>query len=269
MRRSPAVAGQFYHKDPSRLTQQIEQYIDKKSGKEDAIGIVVPHAGLIYSGAVAGAVYSSINFPGTFLMLGPNHTGIGPQISIMDTGEWEVPTGTLRIDKKLASRILLNPTGVTRDTQAHTFEHSLEVQIPFMTYFSKEVNIVPIAIRLASLNECSALGELIANAVKSVDYPVTILASSDMSHNLPDKTVRLKDKKAIDKILDINPEGLYDSVNKDKISMCGCLPTIVMLSASTLLGAKTAHLVKYMTSSEVSGDYDNAVGYAGIILTRK
>ncbi len=269
MRRLPAVAGQFYYEDPLRLTQQVEQYINKKSGKENAVGIVVPHAGLIYSGAVAGAVYSSINFPRTFLMLGPNHTGLGSQISIMDDGEWEVPTGVLNIDRKLAGRILLNATGVTRDTQAHIFEHSLEVQLPFMTYFSEEVQIVPIVIRSVSFNECITLAETIANAVKSVDYPVTILASSDMSHYLPDKTARLKDKKAIASILDIDPAGLYDSVIHEKISMCGCLPAVIMLSASRLLGAGTARLVKYMTSGEISGDYDSVVGYAGIILTYK
>ena len=127
MKRSPAVAGQFDHEEPARLNQQAEQYMDKKAGKDNAVGILVPHAGLIYSGAVAGAVYSSINFPGTFIMLGPNHTGLGTQMSIMDAGEWEVPTGRVRIDGKLASRILLNASGVTRDTQAHIFEHSLEV----------------------------------------------------------------------------------------------------------------------------------------------
>lgn len=268
MKRSPAVAGQFYYEDPSRLSHQVEQYIVKKSGMGNAIGIVVPHAGLVYSGAVAGAVYSSINFPKTFLMLGPNHTGLGSQISIMDSGEWEVPTGTVRIDRRLASRILLNATGITRDAQAHIFEHSLEVQLPFMTYISKEVQIVPIAIRSGSFDECMALAETIANAIKSVDYPVTILASSDMSHYLPDKTARLKDKMAIDKMLDMDPKGLYDSVIHEKISMCGCLPTTVMLSASKLLGARTAHLLKYMTSGEVNGDYDSVVGYAGIVLTR-
>ncbi len=141
MKRSPAAAGQFYYEDPARLNQQVEQYINKKAAKENAVGILVPHAGLIYSGAVAGAVYSSINFPETFLMLGPNHTGLGPQISIMDAGEWEVPTGRVEIDGKLASRILLKASCVTRDTQAHVFEHSLEVQTPFYDiYFERSTN---------------------------------------------------------------------------------------------------------------------------------
>jgi AmmeMemoRadiSam system protein B len=269
MRRSPAVAGQYYHEDPARLSQQVGQYINTRARKEDAIGIVVPHAGLVYSGAVAGAVYSAINFPKTFLMLGPNHTGLGEQISIMDTGEWEIPSGVVKVDRKLASRVLLNTTGVTRDAQAHIFEHSLEVQLPFMTFLSKEVKIVPIAIRSASFTECMALAEAIAHVVTNIDYPVTILASSDMSHYLSDKTTRLKDKRAIDMMIDIDPRGLYDSVIHEKISMCGYLPTTIMLAASKLLGARTAQLVKYMTSGEVSGDFENVVGYAGIILTRK
>ncbi len=269
MRRSPAVAGQFYYDEPSRLTQQVKQFINEKTGKEDSVGIVVPHAGLIYSGSVAGAVYSAINFPDTFLMIGPNHTGLGPSISIMDTGEWQVPTGIVSIDSKLASRIIFNTTLVVRDVQAHLFEHSLEVQLPFIAYLSNEAKIVPIAMRSASFNECISLAESIANAIRSIDYPVTVLASSDMSHYLPDKTARLKDSKAMEKILNIDPEGLYDLVVKDKLSMCGYLPITVMLSASKFLGATTARLVKYMTSGEVSGDYDSVVGYAGIILKLK
>lgn len=269
MRRSPAVAGQFYYDDPLRLTQQVKQYIHKNAAKDNAVGIVVPHAGLIYSGAVAGAVYSTINFPETFLMLGPNHTGLGSPISIIDTGEWQIPTGIVRIDSKLASRILFNTTLAVRDTQAHIFEHSLEVQLPFMTYISKEIKIVPIAIRSASFKECITLAEAIVKAIKSIDYPVTILASTDMSHYLPDKTARLTDKKAIDKILSLDSKGLYDLVFGEKISMCGCLPVTVMLSASKLLDANIAHLVKYMTSGEISGDYDSVVGYAGIVLARK
>lgn len=266
MKRAAAVAGQFYHDTSSRLNQQVEQYIDQSARKEDAIGVVVPHAGLIYSGAVAGAVYSSINFPKTFLMLGPNHTGIGPKISLMDQGEWEIPTGIFEIDRKLASRIALNTTNVTRDSQAHIFEHSLEVQLPFLAYFTKDVRIVPIAMLTASLDDCIALAEGITKAVKSLDYAVVIIASSDMSHFHSETIARQNDKKAINKILEIDPQGLYETVLREKISMCGCLPTTVMLFASRFLGADSARLVKYMTSGNVSGDYDSVVGYAGIIL---
>jgi hypothetical protein len=266
MRRNPAVAGQFYQGSATRLIEQVAQYINEEAVKENAIGAVVPHAGLMYSGPVAVAVYSSMKFPRTFLMLGPNHTGLGPDISMMDSGEWQVPNGIFEIDRKLAGRIALNTSGVTRDSQAHIFEHSLEVQLPFIAYFSQDVKIVPITILSATLDDCTRLARAIADAVRSVDYPVVILASSDMSHYLPDKTARKEDTKAIDRILAIDPEGLYNTVRRERISMCGYLPATVMLSAAKLLGAGSSRLVRYSTSGDVSGDYDSVVGYAGIIV---
>lgn len=266
MTRNPAVAGQFYYADDARLTQQIESCIDKSTAKEDVIGIMVPHAGLIYSGPVAGAVYSSIKFPKTFVLLGPNHTGIGPAISLMDSGEWEVPTGRFQIDRKLASRISVNSPKVSVDSQAHMFEHSLEVQLPFLAYFSRGVKIVPICMLSASLEDCLELAAGIAKSVKETEYTVVIAASSDMSHYLPDKVARQRDKYAIDRILDMDPEGLYETVLRERISMCGYMPATVMLAASKLLGAGSARLVKYATSGEVSGDYDAVVGYAGVVV---
>jgi AmmeMemoRadiSam system protein B len=266
MKRTAAVAGQFYYGTSSRLLQQVEEYTDKGIQKEDAIGIVVPHAGLMYSGGVAGAVYSSIRPPKTFVMLGPNHTGLGARVALMDEGEWEIPTGTVGIDRKLASRIALDNPAVSRDAQAHFFEHSLEVQLPFIVHLSPAIRIVPIALLSLTLSECLELGERIAAAVKAVDYPVVILASSDMSHYQPDKVARVRDKLAIERILDIDPEGLYETVQRERISMCGYLPATVMLHAARLLGAGSARLVKYATSGDVSGDYDSVVGYAGIII---
>ena len=266
MKRSAAVADQFYYGTASKLNQQVAQYVDKNAVREKAIGILVPHAGLVYSGAVAGAVYSSIILPRTILLLGPNHTGIGPKISMMDDGEWEIPTGTFTIDKKLASKVALNTINVTRDSQAHLFEHSLEVQLPFLSYLAQDIKIMPISILSATLAECINLADGIAKAVRLVDYPVVIAASSDMSHYLPEKLARHKDSLAIDKILEINPDGLYETVVKEKISMCGYLPATVMLFASKFLGADSSRLVRYMTSGDVSGDYDSVVGYAGIIV---
>jgi AmmeMemoRadiSam system protein B len=205
--------------------------------------------------------------PKTFVMLGPNHTGIGSAVSVMDDGEWEVPTGKLRIDRKLASRILQHATVSERDAKAHAFEHSLEVQLPFITYFSTDITIVPIAILSASYDQCAELADGIAKAVQGIDYPVTILASSDMSHYLSDRLARQKDKLALDRLLEMDPRGLYDTVKHERISMCGYLPATVMLIASGILGAKKSRLVKYMTSGDVSGDYDSVVGYAGVVVT--
>mgnify|MGYP001563306615 FL=1 len=266
MRRTPAVAGQFYQGAASKLTQQVRQYINTGAVKEHAIGILSPHAGLIYSGSVAGEVYSAIEFPKTFVLIGPNHTGIGAKVSMMASGEWEIPTGIFSIDEKLSRRIAANTPLISEDAQAHTFEHSLEVQLPFIAYFSTEPKIVPITVMSASLEECRLLGEGIAKSIKEVNYSVVIVASSDMSHYVPEDVARQKDKKAIEMIKSINPEGLYTVVSRERISMCGYLPATVMLFAAKALGAIEARLVKYSTSGEVSGDYDQVVGYAGMIV---
>ena len=266
MKRSPAVAGQFYYGTEPNLTRQVEQYIDKKSAKEKVIGMVSPHAGLMYSGPVAGAVYSAIEFPETFILIGPNHTGLGPNISLMETGEWEMPTGTFSIDEKISYKIALNVPVVSKDTKAHMFEHSLEVQLPFIAYFSRRVKIVPIIMMSASVEDCRMLGEGIAKAVKNAPYPVVIVASSDMSHYVPDNVAKQKDRKAIDRMLSLDPEGLYETVVRERISMCGYLPATTVLFAAKALGASSAKLVRYATSAEVSGDYEQVVGYAGVVF---
>lgn len=270
MKRNPAVAGQFYQEDPDSLGRQVRQYVTDDLSKEQPIGLVSPHAGLIYSGSVAGEVYSSIEMPETFVLIGPNHTGLGTNISLMSQGEWEMPDGPFRIDEKLSRRILTNTPLAKSDTQAHLLEHSLEVQLPFISYFSKETKrkpeIVPIIIMSATLDDCRLLGEGISKAIKSSDYPIVIVASSDMSHYVSDDTAREKDKMAIDKILSLEPEGLYNTVRKERISMCGYLPATIMLYAAKALGAKKARLIKYTTSAEVSRDYDHVVGYAGILI---
>lgn len=266
MKRSPSVSGQFYYDTASKLTDQVGQYIDKNAKKERVTGIVSPHAGLMYSGAVAGAVYSAIDFPETFILLGPNHTGLGSRISIMESGEWEIPTGIFQIDEKISYKIAMSVPIAAKDAKAHMFEHSLEVQLPFIAYFSQNVKIVPIVMLSATVEECRMLGEGIAEAVKFANYPVVVAASSDMSHYVPDNVARQKDKKAVDRILALDPEGLYEVVIKEKISMCGYLPATAMLFAAKALGARSARLVKYSTSAEVSGDYDHVVGYAGIVL---
>jgi hypothetical protein len=266
MKRKPAVAGQFYPSTPSALSEQVNRYIETNVAKERAIGIVSPHAGLIYSGAVAGAVYSRIEFPQTFILLGPNHTGFGKPISIMLSGEWQIPTGELKIDEGLARRIKDHSTIIEEDSLAHSMEHSLEVQLPFITYFSSQVKIVPISMMIESLELCKMVGETLAEVVKEVEYSVTLVASSDMTHYEEDSVARSKDKKAIDKIIALDSEGLYKTVVKEGISMCGYIPTTTMLYAAKKLGARESVLVKYMTSGDVSGDYGHVVGYAGLIV---
>ena len=266
MRRPPAVAGQFYYGTAARLKRQVEQYINRDAVKEKVIGALSPHAGLMYSGHVAGAVYSSISFPETFILIGPNHTGLGAPLSLMASGEWEIPTGILSIDEDLAGEIAGELPALSRDTQAHEFEHSIEVQLPFIAYFSDSARILPITVMNASLQDCKAIGEGIARAVKHSGREVVIVASSDMSHYISDTHARTLDNLALHEVLELNPEGLYSVVVRQNISMCGFIPATIMLYAAKTLGAVETKLVKYATSGEVSGDYEHVVGYAGVVV---
>ncbi|RMD52568.1 MAG: AmmeMemoRadiSam system protein B [Nitrospirae bacterium] len=268
MIRTPAVAGYFYYGTGEALLNQVEGYIDEDAPKEEVLGVLSPHAGLMYSGAVAGSVYSRIKMPDTFILIGPNHTGMGSDISIMSSGVWEMPMGSIKIDETLAKKILNETNIVTDDPTAHYYEHSLEVQLPFIYYFSRSVKIVPITMLSTSYEDCVELGNTLAKVIGDVEYSVVIVASSDMTHYESDEVARQKDELAIEKILALDPEGLYTTVRRYGISMCGFAPATTMLIATKQLGATKAELVSYMTSGEVSGDYEKVVGYAGILIKK-
>ncbi len=267
MKRKPAVAGQFYPDSPTDLSRQVEDFITPDAEKEEAIGIVSPHAGLIYSGRVAGEVYSRVSMPHTVILIGPNHTGIGRPVSIMSSGSWQMPTGELKINEEIAGRLKEKSGLIEEDATAHEMEHSIEVQLPFILHFSQEVMIVPIMLMHDSLDICRQVGEAIADVINESKYPILIAASSDMSHYETDTIARRKDNTAIEKVLNMDPEGLYTTVINEHISMCGILPVATMLYAAKKLGAKESVLVKYMTSGEVSGDFNQVVGYAGMIIS--
>jgi AmmeMemoRadiSam system protein B len=266
MKRKPAVAGQFYSDSSTGLAEEIRSYIEYPTEKTKAVGMVTPHAGLMYSGKVAGVLYSNIELPQTFILIGPNHTGFGKPVSIMSSGEWEIPSGILKIDNVVATGILERSDIIEEDSAAHLMEHSLEVQLPFIRYFSPDAGIVPITMMTGSLDICRLVGNAIADAVKDAGKDVIVVASSDMSHYESDSTARKKDRMAIDKILSLDPEGLYKTVTMDNISMCGFIPATTMLYASEKLGAKEAVLLKYMTSGEINRDLSRVVGYAGILV---
>ena len=275
MIRQPAVAGQFYRGSPSALRDQVERFMETEAKKIKALGIVSPHAGLVYSGSVAGAVYSRIELPGTFVLIGPNHTGLGAPVSLMANGSWQTPLGTVRINEDLAAAVLSKSRRIHDDTMAHLQEHSLEVQLPFIQYLKKEFTIVPIQMMDTRLETCVELGNAIAQAiaeceVRSAEYKAggtLIVASSDMSHYVSAETAKKKDHAAIKRILELDAPGLYNTVRDENISMCGYGPAVAMLTACKILGATKAELVKYTNSGDVSGDYDQVVGYAGIIVS--
>ncbi len=263
--RAAAVAGQFYPSEPGALSAQLDSFLTPQK-KEKALAALCPHAGYVYSGSVAGSVYSSLEMPRKIVLLGPNHTGIGPQFSVMAEGVWRVPNGLLPVDTELAGRILEETPFFTSDETAHEYEHSLEVQLPFIARLRPDASIVPVTMMPALIEYLKKAGHGLARAISAQKEDVLMVVSSDMSHYVPDSIAREKDRLAIDRVLELDPEGLFETVTENRISMCGYVPAIVMLYAARMLGAKSGQLVKYDTSASASGDKDQVVGYAGIII---
>lgn len=260
------MAGRFYSGSATALRDEVESFMHPSVKKVSAKAIIAPHAGYIFSGSVAGLVYSSIEPPDTFILLGPNHTGLGNAVAVMSEGRWDVPGATLEVDSKLAGSIIKRSQLCTQDEEAHTHEHSLEVQLPFIVHINPKARIVPVTIMKASLEELMSLGHAIAAAVKAAKYPVVVAASTDMSHFLDEDETRRRDKHALDRISALDPEGLHKVVRSKDISMCGFMPTVTALSAALALGATEARLLRYTTSAEASGDFDRVVGYAGYVI---
>jgi AmmeMemoRadiSam system protein B len=267
LKRKPAVAGYFYPSNPKELLQELEEYMPSQT-KKKVYGAICPHAGYVYSGNVAGAVYSKIKPVEVFILIGPNHTGYGSEVSVMTEGEWEIPLGTMKIHQELAKAITEKVAFASDDIKAHLYEHSLEVQLPFIYKLNSNAKIVPITLKTLSLADCMKLGQGIADAVKELNLSdnVVIISSTDMSHYLPDDIARKTDAFAIEKIKSFDPEGLYNTVLEHGISMCGFIPTVTMLYATNLLGARQVQVIKYTTSAEMSRDYNKVVGYLGAIV---
>ena len=269
--RRPAVAGRFYPARPEALSRQVDQYLAPEgapaSRVEAALGCMVPHAGYMYSGHVAGAVFQCLPARPTYIILCPNHTGRGAPLAIMSKGEWATPLGAVRVDSALATGLKHACHLLMEDADAHEDEHSLEVQLPFLQRTNPGFTFVPIAIGVSRFAALEALGHGIGQALKQVPGPVLIVASSDMNHYEPDDITRVKDHKAIDEILALDPAGLYEVVRREEISMCGYGLAIAMLTAAKDLGAHHAELICYATSADTSGDRSQVVGYAGIVVS--
>lgn len=266
--RRPVVAGQFYPSSSSTLRNQIDALVDKKATKIDVLACLLPHAGYMYSGRVAGLTVSCLNIRDKIILLGPNHTGNGAAFSIMTEGIWQTPLGEVRIDSDLANKILAGSKILEADTLAHAYEHSLEVELPFLQYFKSDFEIVPIAFLSDDLEALKEVGQEIAAILQEpgIRDSFLIVASSDMTHYESQGEAEKKDKEAIEAMLELNEDKLMQKIKRFNISMCGYAPAVVMIKTAKLLGAKIAELIKYQTSGEVSGDYESVVGYAGIVV---
>jgi AmmeMemoRadiSam system protein B len=220
----------------------------------------------MYSGHVAGAVFARVEVPRRCIVLCPNHTGVGRALAIMSEGAWQTPLGDVPIDSGLAESLKTRFPALQEDSSAHRAEHAAEVELPFLLLRQPELRFVPIAVGTGQFGVLEELGKAVADVIAGQSEPVLIVASSDMNHYESDVVTRGKDHRAIERILTLDPRGLFDVVTQQNISMCGFGPAVAMLTAARRLGAKSAELVKYATSGDISGDRNMVVGYAGIVV---
>ncbi len=280
--RLPAAAGTFYPSHPDRLRKMVATMTPEGGACAPALAVVVPHAGLAYSGRVAGETYARVAVPRLVCLLATNHTGAGPAFSVWPDGAWETPAGTIAVDAALTRAILEGCPGAQEDTDAEGAEHSAEIQVPFILHRSPEARLSVVTVspsRLAERDRLSRLrgfGESLGRVLRAAGEPVLCVASSDMSHvgaafsrNPPpgvtaDAFAREQDRAALAPLLALDPDGLHRVVRERSVTMCGWAPVLVALAASVAQGATRAELIRYATSAEVSGDRDHVVGYAGI-----
>jgi AmmeMemoRadiSam system protein B len=264
--RLPAVAGRFYPNDPEELTAAVRGHAQPQPALEHVKACLVPHAGYMYSGHVAGAVFSRIVLPKKIVIFGVRHRPRGEPMALISSGAWKTPLGDVPIEESLAAALQKECPILREDRLAHSAEHSLEVQLPFLQLLSPGFAFVPVALGTVRFDDLVAVGEALARLL-AANPEVLLLTTSDLNHYENDATTRLKDKKAIDQLLALNPRALYEVCGNENISMCGLGPAVATLTALRTLGANQATLVRYATSADVTGDTTSVVGYAGLIFS--
>lgn len=266
MIRQPAVAGHFYPGNRETLRDLIGKLLPPVNSAAAAFGIISPHAGYVYSGAIAAETFAAVKLPEQLIVLGPNHHGFGHCGAVYASGAWLTPLGEVTIDAELASALLAKCPALACDDSAHLHEHSLEVQVPFIQTLCPGATIVPICFGHLPLDVLLTTGTQIGEVLKTLNRDVLIVASSDMTHFESSSRARDLDYLALERVMELDPEGLYQTVRDHRISMCGVIPTVVMLAAARVLGATQAELIRYGNSGEVSGDNSEVVGYAGVAI---
>jgi len=266
MIRKPAVAGSFYPANPDVLRKEVSTLLSGGGEKQAATGLIVPHAGYIYSGRIAAAAFKSVKLPQTLVLLGPNHRGVGVAAAVYTSGGWQTPLGVVPIHTELATRLIADCDLLQADDRAHQGEHSLEVQLPFLQMLRDDLRIVPISLNQGTLENWLHLGRQLGESLSRYAQEVLLVASSDMNHFAPaDVTPRI-DRLALDQLEQFDPAGLYQTVRSNRISMCGVIPALVALEASSVLGATSCRLLCYDHSGTVNGDLHSVVGYASLMI---
>jgi hypothetical protein len=236
MERQAVVAGSFYPADAKALRAFLDDAIPQGPEKpRPALAVVLPHAGYMYSGAVAGKTIAAVAVPPLVIVLGPNHTGQGQPFSIMARGGWQTPLGRVNVSAPVAEALLAESPLIVSDISAHMYEHSIEVEIPFLQYCRPDLSMVPMVIADFQVAHYRAVGEAIARVIKTTNTPVLVVASSDLSHYVPQQVAERKDKRVIDAIVALDPEGMMRIVQDERVSMCGFAPVAVALFAARAL----------------------------------
>jgi len=257
--------GKFYRSDKKILESELQQMVRPAENRHQVLGLLAPHAGYAYSGFCAGQGYGRVALTETVIILGVNHRGNGPGLAVDGNDYWETPLGNVEVNSELRSRLLGASGLFALDSEAGRLEHSLEVQVPFIHYASPGSRILPIVVAAHRLEDLLAAGGEIAALFKE-NRNLMMVASSDMSHYIPAASARELDFQAIGMMLQLDAEGLYRTVRDNRISMCGVAPAVIMISAARAAGASRAELVCYTHSGEVTGDADEVVGYASMIV---
>ena len=279
--RLPSQAGAFYAGKAESLKRQIEECflhtlgpgeIPKvaRDGPRHIVGLICPHAGYMYSGPVAAHAYYNLALDGEpelVVLFGPNHTGYGSALAVMNEGFWRTPLGDVEVDGETANRIVEESRIVDVDDSAHRYEHSIEVQLPFLQYlFGSNFKIVPICFLMQDLHSAREVGNAVAAALHG--KKAVIIASSDMSHYEPQRSAEKKDRLALQAVEAMDEEKLYSVIEDYQITACGYGPIIALIAAAKILGAREAKLLCYKTSGDVIGDYSSVVGYAAVQFTK-
>jgi len=279
--RQPAVAGSWYAGTSSGLRAQIEKCFTHElgpgelpkvveKGPRNFVGLVCPHAGYMYSGPVAAHAYYELakdGIPGVIVIFSPNHTGRGSALAVMNEGFWRTPLGDVEIDAKTANQILSESRVVDVDDRAHAYEHSIELQLPFLQYlYGSAFKFVPICFLMQDLESGREVGRAVAKALSGKN--ALVIASTDMTHYEPQERAEKKDRMAINAAVKMDEEQYYSTVESHAISTCGYGPTIAAITAAKALGAKKAQLLCYKTSGDITGDFSAVVGYASIAFIK-
>jgi AmmeMemoRadiSam system protein B len=266
------VAGTFYPGSAPAVAAEAAALVTGDAAPAPAIAVVSPHAGWRYSGALAGKLFAGVAVPERVLVIAPNHTGYGPRASIWSTGSrdgdagarWRLPGRDVPIDAPFVASLLAEAPLLRADRDAHEEEHAIEVLLPLVAARQPALRLAAVVLGGLGFPECQALGAAIARAVAAADGPTLIVASSDMSHYLEDDEARATDRLALAPLGAADPRGLYDTVRKHGISMCGYIPATVALVAARALGATRATVVGYATSADAGAGRDRVVGYAAV-----